>query len=536
MLTRRLVIPQLLTACLTALALSLSSEGSLHAEDKADLDAARKKAAHRPRRVIYNNDGDDIWAKGANTAEKFLALRHEPLLGTHVDSIFYCTTQSFNLFTHASKTAEVFLSREGQFADNNLAQFLEQKTDGLRLSAEFARKHRLESIWTLRMNDIHDAWTPQFVSQWKKDDPTRVMSTLDKAKGFNDRRRLWSLVDFEHKDVEPRLLAIIEEVLRNYPIDGIELDWLRAPCYFRSHYEGGDVTDKQVAVLTRLVTNIRKLVLRESERQGKPFLLVARVPITVKLCRRIGIDVDGWLRNGLIEVLTLGGGYVAFDQPIEELIALAHKHEVPVYPCISQSGLMQRPPRGKGEPQPGEAWNAAALRFWEAGADGIYTFNLFPGLGAAAQREYAVKVLKAIGSNKELRQANRVFAICDAGNSMPAHYWAKDAEDYADALPIALSAKKPTQVSLITAGQVKGFGAELLLDFTGLGDGMVPDANFNGKPLGKPARSEMVAGVRRFRYTMAMHSVKEGKNAIAIQAANDGGKLVGAELWLVKGR
>src|SRR5213078_3512453 len=105
------------------------------------------------------------------------------------------------------------------------------------------------SIWTLRMNDIHDAWTPQFVSQWKKDDPTRVMSTFDKTKEFNDRRRLWSLVDFEHKDVEPRLLAIIEEVLRHYPIDGIELDWLRAPIYFRSHYEGGEVTDKQVEVL-----------------------------------------------------------------------------------------------------------------------------------------------------------------------------------------------------------------------------------------------------------------------------------------------
>ena len=30
--------------------------------------------------------------------------------------------------------------------------------------------------------------------------------------------RLWSLVDFEHPDVEPRLLAIIEEVLQNYDV------------------------------------------------------------------------------------------------------------------------------------------------------------------------------------------------------------------------------------------------------------------------------------------------------------------------------
>src|SRR5262249_10595422 len=154
-----------------------------------------------------------------------------------------------NLFTHATKTAEVFLSREGPFADNHLPKFLRERTDPLRLSTGFARRHGLEAVWTLRMNDVHDAWTPQFVSQWKMADPRRVMSAPDRAKGFNDRRRLWSLVDFEHPDVGPRLLAVVEEVLRNYPVDGVELDWMRAPFYFRSHYEGGHVTDRQAGVL-----------------------------------------------------------------------------------------------------------------------------------------------------------------------------------------------------------------------------------------------------------------------------------------------
>ena len=237
------------------------------AAERAALDAARRQAARRRRRVIFNNDGDDIWAKGADTVEKFLALHHEPLLGTQVDSIYYCTTQSFNLFTHATRVAEVFQSREGTFADNNLPKFLEQQTDGLRMSCGFARKHGLESIWTLRMNDIHDAWTPQFVPRWKQDDPRRVMAALADVSSFNDRRRLWSLVDFEHPDVEPRIVAIIEEVLCNYPVDGVELDFLRAPFYFRTTYEGKPATDKQVEVLTRLVASVRKMVLAESERR-----------------------------------------------------------------------------------------------------------------------------------------------------------------------------------------------------------------------------------------------------------------------------
>ncbi|MBM3459409.1 MAG: hypothetical protein FJX77_12870, partial [Armatimonadetes bacterium] len=270
----------LLAAAAGSATLSIAGHPAAPAPDAQELARLRKKAAHRRRRIIYNNDGDDIWTQGADTVEKFLAVRHEPLLGTQVDSIYYCTTQSFQLFTHGTRVAERFLVREGPFAHNNLATFLDQGTDGIRMSAEFAHRHGLETFWTLRMNDIHDAFTPLFLSRWKQEDPRRIMSTAAAAQGFQDRRRLWTLVDFEHPDVEPALVAMVEEVLRNYPVDGVELDWLRAPCYFRSHYEGHEVTSAQRARLTGIATALRRVVLRESERQGRPLLVGARVPVS----------------------------------------------------------------------------------------------------------------------------------------------------------------------------------------------------------------------------------------------------------------
>jgi hypothetical protein len=503
---------------------------------KSGLSEARKKAAHRQRRIIYNNDGDDIWAQGADTVEKFLALRHTPLLGTQVDSIFYCTTQSFNLFTHDTRVAEVFLSREGSFAHNNLKTFLDRKTDGLRMSCEFARRHGLEVIWTLRLNDIHDAWTPPMVSRWKKENPARVMSTFEKTRGFNDRRRLWSLVDFERPEVEPRLVAIIEEVLRNYPVDGVELDFLRGPFYFRTAYDGQPATDKQLAILTRLVRRIRDTVLRESERQSKPFLLTARVPVTRALCRRIGIDIDTWLKDSLVDVLALGGGYVAFDQPAAAMIALGHKHGVPVYPCLSQSGLMYRPPRGKGEPQPVAAWNGAALNLLEAGADGIYVFNLFPGPGPKTQHDDAVTILKTIGSKKSLLQADRLFAVSDAGWSMPAHYWANNAEEYCSGVPVALNGKLVTTVPLNVAGPIAPAGQmvqiDLRLDFTDLPPTAIPAAEFNSRPLGEPARTEKIATLRRFHYRLPANSTKAGRNEVRIGAGFGQAKLAGVDLLI----
>jgi len=50
---------------------------------------ARKKAAHRQRRIMYNDDG--CHPRGYNTRDEFLSLHLKQLVGTQVDTICYCT-------------------------------------------------------------------------------------------------------------------------------------------------------------------------------------------------------------------------------------------------------------------------------------------------------------------------------------------------------------------------------------------------------------------------------------------------------------
>ena len=508
----------------------------LEAMERAALGAARRDAGRIRRRVIFNNDGDDIWAKGADTREKFLAVRHTPLLGTNVDSIFYCTTQSFNHFSHDTRVAEIFRAKGGQFADNQLARFIDQETDGLRMSSEFALANGLETIWTLRMNDIHDAWTPAFLSKWKQQDPSRVMSTLEEAKQYNDRRRLWSLVDFEHPDVEPRMLEIIEEVLVNYDVDGVELDFLRAPCYFRSTFDGKPTTEKQVGILTRLVSKIHGLLRTQGELQGKPFLLAARVPSTPARCRTIGIDIQSWLTEKYLDLLVGGGGYVTFDLPLGELVALAREHDVPIYPAISQSGLIYRSPRGTGAKQPPEAWYGVASRHLAQGADGIYTFNLFPGPGSEEDQAYARTILGRLGSPDKLHDSDIMYGISDAGFWMPSHYWAKDAADFSKALPLVLKANEFERSSMEVPEDLSGVGfdvtAELRVDFTGLDEESTPEILFGSANFGPTAGGKKVAGVQRYVCKVPLQAIKQGANRVMVKTRKDGVRLVGAELWI----
>jgi hypothetical protein len=407
------------------------------------------------------------------------------------------------------------------------------------MSAEFAKQHGLESFWSLRMNDIHDVREPRFRPQWKREDPRRIVGDPRTVEGLYERQDLWTLVDYEHPDVAPRVLAVIEEVLRNYPIDGLELDFMRAPFYFRSHYLGQQVTDRQVEVLTELVAAVRALVLRESTRQRRPILMAARVPATVALGRRIGIDVQAWLQARLLDVLALSGGYVAFDHPVRELIELGHASDVPVYPCLSQSGLSDRPPRSlREEHQPTSFWKGAALRLWDEGADGMYTFNLFPD-GSEQRRSYAIDVLSSIGSAEKLLDEERVFCISDAQTTLAPMVWSKDAEAYARALPDLAGDGQWATTPLATVGPltIEGRPArlELRLDFGGLADGEDPPAiTWNGRQLAAPLRTEDVAQVKRYCFALDPASSRTGDNELAVQTTRRNVQLLAAQLWILR--
>src|SRR5436190_1132399 len=120
--------------------------------------AARQKAINRPRRIIFNNDGNEpVYFCKSATAEDLLNARTTALAGSQVDSIFYCTWSSgFGMFTHNTKVGQVFNTREAMFATNRVQEFLNKGIDPLTVMAGFAHQHHMELFWSLRMNDTHD--------------------------------------------------------------------------------------------------------------------------------------------------------------------------------------------------------------------------------------------------------------------------------------------------------------------------------------------------------------------------------------------
>jgi len=339
---------------------------------------ARREAARRQRRMIFNNDGDDvIYTKKPPTAEALLALRTTPLVGSQVDSIFYSNSMCFGHALHQSRVMEPFLSTEYIFKDNGLPQLLQRGIDPIRVMVDFGRRHGMEVFWDLRMNDTHDAgldgYGPYLVPKLKRDHPEYLVGTGQKPPKYGT----WSSVNFAVPEVRDLAYRFVEEVCQKFDVDGVELDFFRHACFFKSVAEGGRASREELDMMTDLLRRIRQMTEREGLRRGRPILIAIRVPDSVEYCRGIGLDLEKWLAEGLTDLL-IGTCYFQCN-PWEYLVELGHRHGVPVYPCLSESRVLGETRFSRRSI---ESYRARAARAWAAGADGIYLFNYFDPRGA----------------------------------------------------------------------------------------------------------------------------------------------------------
>lgn len=338
--------------------------------------------AHRQRRVIFNNDGCDCLYFPTNravTAENFLALRTTPLAGSQVGAIAYCTISSgFSFFTHATR-AGVVLERQGaahgmQPAFRNVArELIDGGTDCLKANADFARAHGMEVFWSMRMNDTHDA-------AHRPEKPYLLFPPLKVAHpdwlvGEPVKRTpvgRWSSVDYARPEIRDLAFRFIEEVCRDYDVDGVELDYFRHPCFFRSVAMGGRASAEECGLITDFMRRVRAMTEGVGLKRGRPILVSVRVPDSEEYDLGLGLDVGRWLSEGLVDVL-ITTCYFRLN-PWEYSVGWGHRHGVPVYACLSDSRVQGETRFRRSSPQ---AYRGEAMNAWAAGVDGIHVFNLF---------------------------------------------------------------------------------------------------------------------------------------------------------------
>jgi hypothetical protein len=370
------------------------------------LDEQFEAARRRHRRIIYNNDGGDaLYHRDIHTV---LDVSTSGLRGSHVDTISYCTVGGLT-FWHDSHT--------GQVIDRGVYDALKKTwgKDPLDLQVDFARENGIEIFWSMRMNDTHDqvdVWN-WMMPQWKRDNPELLVGKAQQKYPWGAGN--WTALDYRHASVRDYIYKVVEDVANRYAVDGIELDFYRGEPYFKEQLLGEEITDAQREQITDLMRECRQMFLRESRRRDRPLLLAVRVPDSLAYARDIGLDVEQWLEEGLVDVLIVGGDHRY--EPWSQMVRLAKKHNRPVYACLAGDYLTQE------ESDWQERWRGEALNAWDSDVSGIYTFNFM---------QHHHPLFRQMGDPEVLRSTDTIYEFT------PGTVWGflKNELDYISAVQI----------------------------------------------------------------------------------------------------
>ena len=287
---------------------------------KVQLQEARKKAAHRRRRIILDDDGDLCYSDDAKKSiQAFLQQRLKPAAEVPIDSIAWCIMWGIAIGKEETRYWET--QQQGKALNSVLS-------DPTPIMVEAGREHDIEIFGSMRMNDTHDSYgmpAGKLIYPLKVQHPEWLIGDeSQKGAVFSTQEAAtWSGLDFAIPEVREDRLWWIRNSVENYDLAGLDLNFFRMPWYFKPGKE-----EEGMPLMTELIRSAREVVNRASESKGKPVLLGVRTPGTVDTCRRIGLDIETWLQEGLVDRLLIGGGYTPFNNPAEELVNLGHRYEV----------------------------------------------------------------------------------------------------------------------------------------------------------------------------------------------------------------
>ena len=217
-----------------------------------------------------------------------------------------------------------------------------QGHDPLEVMCEGAHQAGRDVFLRMRMNDLHDrvgdirgldrpTKPPKtshiepyyYTPQWKRDHPEWLIG--DPHAPYPDFSFQFMEAKAGNYAIGPfrqMMYELAAEAITGYDLDGFEIDFIRFPFLFpRAEAHA------QRHVMTAFVRRIRDLTKEQAARRGRPIFLSARVPSTVELSLRVGIDLPFWLKEGLLDMVVIGGGYLPFSTPWKDIGDLAEKAE-----------------------------------------------------------------------------------------------------------------------------------------------------------------------------------------------------------------
>lgn len=288
----------------------------------------------RDNLLICNDDGIQM-IHSCPIGDADLAVRNWVdffLQDCHVDIFTFCTARPDKTHHESTVGERDFSTLESAPAQSQrhykqiLDEFRSSGTDILHTVADQVRKRDKRILASIRMSDVHhasgiyDFLTPKFMRDHPDWRIKREDGTPDVA------------MDYAHQGVRDHRMAIFTELVENYDIDGLELDFMRSCRYFAEHE-----AESHCDTMTAFVGDIRAMLDRVAEQKGRDrFLLGVRTPPSLAECGPLGLAPKTWIDAGWIDYVAPSDFmWLDYGTRVEEYAELCEGSDCGVYPCVN---------------------------------------------------------------------------------------------------------------------------------------------------------------------------------------------------------
>ncbi len=352
-------------------------------------------------RLILCDDGGSLLGQAVEApigAEGLARIAIGPLVGTMIDTFYWQLGTDLGMSTPTNRYSDVYSHRtdvaprwgaDRKTFDSsgdwriyeNTRQLIEEGTDPPAVVIDHGHRAGLKVFLSMRVNDIHDGQlkedAPALLSPMKKEHKEWLLGAVEDATTPHRYRGLSRFAyNFALADVRDYKLALVNETIANYDLDGLDWDFCRFPRFFPAGQ-----AEQSAELMTDLMRKIRASLDEKSRSVGRRLLMSVRVPPTFGLARAFGMDVKAWMDEGLIDILIAGVVHRNMHRvPVEEFVAAARDTNIRV--IVQNLGTLWegRPPSARviyHEPDyfSTEMCRASAATYWQAGVDGLYLWN-----------------------------------------------------------------------------------------------------------------------------------------------------------------
>ncbi len=404
------------------------------------LGLADQATAQRAARTVFNDDAQVLIEAPAKGATRFVQQWLDREIEAVQFSTFVFLTTTPDICTYDTKVGETYGDRFGPDYRGRLAAGIRglrsEGTDALEVVTKHMHRRGKEVLAAIRMSDTHHR-------EISRESPLCSLFAVNHREFVikqPDQRTNETALDYSYPEVRAHRLAIMKEVVEEYDVDGLELNFVRWAKHFPR-----DQGREKAAIMTRYIGQIHAVMASAAEQRGRRKLtLGVRVPESISACWRAGVDLETWVKRGWIDYVVIStwnntdpnlpvNEFTRFTRPagvdtivvmgnmigsiydgppriLDRPIAMSAKHKKESY----QAMLLTAP----------EA-RAAAANYYAAGADSISFWNVGIHFGgestaAPAQRERIARWTQAVISPERVLQGPRTYRYLPMGKGISA--------------------------------------------------------------------------------------------------------------------